>query len=492
MSLTIELAYNVGTITMTSNYGDEVSPERAISAVNVEASKVFGRDAEDNPVNYKVALKIVNLVSVADSKVDTFFMEYQVPTDLVLNGTPCADAEAFMDWVEAAISSGNIDGADYIPLTSIATDFTTLNDTLVPSTQAVAGYVANAVAASNPTISVKTATKAVLPNSPTYSNGSSGVGATLTAGSNAALVVNGYSPSVNDRILVKNQASGFQNGIYVVTFVGSGAAAWVLTRATDYDDLTNINGGGVIPVESYVNDISVTETNVLWLLTSQVATIGTDALVFTQYTVGSNTVATTTGNNTFSKAQRGAFTSGTDGATVTLDLSASNNFRLVLGGSRTLGVPTNIVPGQSGVINVHQDSTGSRTLAYAWCFAFAGGTAPTLSTGKYVMDQLIYMVNRYATSTVTISIAVPGVVTWVGHGLISGNKIQFTTTGALPTGLSASTTYWVDVLDNDTFRLASSFANLQAGTFITTTGSQSGVHTANVISITLSCNNNIS
>jgi hypothetical protein len=305
------------------------------------------------------------------------------------------------------------------------------------------------------------------------------------------LVVNGYSASLNDRILVKNQSSGFQNGIYVVTVVGSGAAAWVLTRATDYDDLANINGGGVIPVEVYVNDIGVTETNILWLLTSQVATIGTDALVFTQYTVGSNTVATTTGNNTFEKAQRGAFTTGTDGATVTLDFSASNNFRLILGGSRTLGVPTNMVAGQSGVINMHQDATGSRTLAYAWCFSFAGGTAPTLSTGKYVMDQLVYMVNRSSTATVTISIATPGVVTWVGHGLISGNKVQFTTTGALPTGLSASTTYWVDTLDDDTFRLATSFANLQAGTFITTSGSQSGVHTGNALSVTISCNKNI-
>lgn len=56
----------------------------------------------------------------------------------------------------------------------------------------------------------------------TYFNGSSGVGATLTnAGSQQVLTVDGVAVSVGNRVLVKNQPSALQNGIYVVTSVGS-------------------------------------------------------------------------------------------------------------------------------------------------------------------------------------------------------------------------------------------------------------------------------
>ncbi len=192
--------------------------------------------------------------------------------------------------------------------------------------------------------------------------------------------------------------------------------------------------------------------------------------------------------NTYTAAQRGAFSTLTDAATVAVDLSLANNYNLALGGSRTLGVPTNPVAGQTGVITTRQDITGSRTLSYAWPYEFPGGTAPTLSTGKLVFDQLYYSVNSYSTSSVTVTIASPAVMTWTAHGLVSGQKMQLTTTGALPTGLSASTTYWVTVINANTFNLSTTLANAQAATFITTTGSQSGVHTAVVLSITIANN----
>lgn len=205
------------------------------------------------------------------------------------------------------------------------------------------------------------------------------------------------------------------------------------------------------------------------------------------YTPASGVVTLNTAN-IYTKAQRGAFSALTDAATITPDFSLANNFRVTLGGNRTLGIPTNLVAGQSGVINVRQDGTGTRTLAYAWGFENPGGIVPVLSTGKYVFDQLNYMTNHNITGTVTMTIAAPAVVTWTGSGLVSGNKVQFTTTGALPTGLTASTTYWVNAIDANTFNVATSLANLQAGTYITTTGSQSGVHTATSISITLTAN----
>ena len=81
----------------------------------------------------------------------------------------------------------------------------------------------------------------------------------------------------------------------------------------------------------------------------------------------------------------------------------------------------------------------------------------------------------YVSSTVTITIAAPGVVTWTGHGLSAGDPIRFTTSGALPTGLAINTTYYVkQVLSANTFTVSSSVG----GAAITTSGTQSGTQTA--------------
>ena len=83
----------------------------------------------------------------------------------------------------------------------------------------------------------------------------------------------------------------------------------------------------------------------------------------------------------------------------------------------------------------------------------------------------------------SVTIAAPGVVTSEAHGLILNDKVTLTTTGALPTGLSVDTFYFViegeysdESEDPDTFKLATSKANAEAGTAITTSGSQSGAH----------------
>ena len=103
----------------------------------------------------------------------------------------------------------------------------------------------------------------------------------------------------------------------------------------------------------------------------------------------------------YTKAQRGTPVALTDAATVAVDLSLGNNFSLVLAGNRTLGAPTNVTAGQSGVIVVTQDSTGSRTLAYNSIYKFAGGTAPTLTTTASAVDVLAYYVESSTRITVT-------------------------------------------------------------------------------------------
>jgi len=81
----------------------------------------------------------------------------------------------------------------------------------------------------------------------------------------------------------------------------------------------------------------------------------------------------------------------------------------------------------------------------------------------------------YVASTVTITIAAPGVVTWTAHGLSVNDTIRFTTTGALPTGLAINTTYYVkEVLSANTFTVSTS----AGGAAVTTSGTQSGTHTA--------------
>lgn len=82
----------------------------------------------------------------------------------------------------------------------------------------------------------------------------------------------------------------------------------------------------------------------------------------------------------------------TDAATVAVDMSTGINFTVTLGGNRTLGAPTNTKNGQSGVILVKQDGTGSRTLAYNSVWKWAGGTAPTLTTTASRTDKIFYLV----------------------------------------------------------------------------------------------------
>jgi len=87
----------------------------------------------------------------------------------------------------------------------------------------------------------------------------------------------------------------------------------------------------------------------------------------------------------------------TDGATITPDFSASCNFTVTLGGNRTMANPTNVVAGQSGSIFIVQDGTGGRTLAWGTNWDWAGGAAPTLSTGIGAVDRVDYIA-RSATS----------------------------------------------------------------------------------------------
>jgi hypothetical protein len=167
----------------------------------------------------------------------------------------------------------------------------------------------------------------------TYSNGTSGVGATLTnSGTQAALVIDGITLNTNDRVLVKNQTSQLQNGIYTVTDIGSVSTNWVLTRATDMDQSAEVDGGDFTFVTGgTVND------NTGWVQTSTGVTIGTDAIVWQQFSGAGTYLAgnglTLTGN---------IFTIDTS---ITADLNSVQSLS-----NKTLTSPVLTTPSISGLL----------------------------------------------------------------------------------------------------------------------------------------------
>lgn len=98
---------------------------------------------------------------------------------------------------------------------------------------------------------------------------------------------------------------------------------------------------------------------------------------------------TVTGGNTFTGAQTVTAVALTDGATISVDASLSNNFTVTLGGNRTLANPTNLRNGGVYTFVIVQDGTGSRTLSYGSKFKWPGATPPTLSTGAGSVDFIV-------------------------------------------------------------------------------------------------------
>ncbi len=151
--------------------------------------------------------------------------------------------------------------------------------TPVASTDAAnKGYVDAVKQALDIKDSVRVATTANIAS--TYNNGTSGVGATITADANGAISLDDVSPTTGDRILVKNQTDTTENGIYTVTTVGDGSNPFVLTRAIDNDSSADMTGGVFCFVEE--GTVSADAGFVLSNVTGS-ATIGTTGLGFTQF-----------------------------------------------------------------------------------------------------------------------------------------------------------------------------------------------------------------
>ena len=157
---------------------------------------------------------------------------------------------------------------------------------------------------------VRLATNAALPTN-TYSNGTSGVGATLTATANGALTVDGVAVATGDRVLVKNEATQTKNGIYTVTATGGTSAAYVLTRAADFDRAAEILPNSTC----MVNEGTANAALSFRLTNTGAVTVGTTSITFAAISTATGVTSVTAGAGVSVSASTGAVTISNTGVT---------------------------------------------------------------------------------------------------------------------------------------------------------------------------------
>jgi hypothetical protein len=192
-------------------------------------------------------------------------------------GTGATSAATARTNLSAAASGANTD------ITSIALTTGTISTAPTGGTDIVNKTYADSIASGiNFHQSVRLATVAALPAN-TYNNGTSGVGATLTANANGALSIDGVAVVATNRVLIKNEATQANNGVYTVTQVGDGSTPYILTRATDFDSA----GSGVDQIDQgdfFLVNAGSTLANTSWVQQTPLPiTVGTTAIVFTQF-----------------------------------------------------------------------------------------------------------------------------------------------------------------------------------------------------------------
>lgn len=273
----------------------------------------------------------------------------------------------------------------------------------------------------------------------TYNNGTSGVGATLTASSNGAASIDGVALSLNDRVLFKNQTSTLENGIYTVTQVGDGSNPAIYTRATDFDQPSEIQAGDLVTIlEGTVGE------GTAWIQTAEVNTIGTDPITFTQFVVDLSNVVTIDGTQTVTGSKTFNLFSGT----LNGDISGATNDIHNLG-NLSVGVTASIAPVVvriqtanpqivlQGVTSGSSTVSGGINFQNAFSNASAGFGIANITYGTDSSNSAGYL--SFQTSPVSnapverLRISGTGLVTISGNAIISGSLTPSQTGGIVGT-----------------------------------------------------------
>jgi hypothetical protein len=154
-----------------------------------------------------------------------------------------------------------------------------------------------------------------------------------------------------------------------------------------------------------------------------------------------------------------------------LSSSIGESGAVALEGDMTDGNDAELMEGdESGLLLFEGDEAESLEWETAAPYALGDTVIVTDTDYHHAFESL----SGGTSQTVTITIASPGVVTWTAHGLAAGTPVAFSTTGALPTGLTAGTVYYVKSPATDSFSVSATVS----GSAINTSGTQSGTHTA--------------
>jgi len=183
-------------------------------------------------------------------------------------------------WIQRSGTGGG--GSGVSSLNSLTGALNLVEGAGIDITSAGSDITISAIGANVPSdtsLAVKVATTAALPGTPTYNNGTSGVGATLTRSSNGTTgTIDGITAAnlvAGDYILVKNQAAQLQNGVYVITQQGTASLPYILTRVTEADTTEELDDLVVTAASGTTNK------GVPYGQQTNNPTIGTSNIVFT-------------------------------------------------------------------------------------------------------------------------------------------------------------------------------------------------------------------
>jgi hypothetical protein len=261
--------WEVGIGTVTSGTPDTLSRDTVLESSN-----------SDNLVNFGAGQKIVICTQPAEKAV------YLDASDqLVIDGTSVTATAAELNYVDGVTSNIQTQlDAKVAKAGDTMTGFLTLHADPTNAFHAATKEYVDTIASASLHYHDPVRVESPVALTATYNNGTSGVGATLTnSGTQAALVIDGVTLNVADRVLVYQQTNAAHNGVYTVTDTGSVSTNWVLTRATDADSAAPSDPNALGTGDAFFVREGDTGAGELYVMNTEgTITFGTTNIMFSQ------------------------------------------------------------------------------------------------------------------------------------------------------------------------------------------------------------------